>query len=131
MEKIGKINIFADIETDAVKQSIQQFEEFLEGQDNIVSAVLLPDCHLGYSIPIGSVFASIGKIYPSAVGYDIGCGMCAIPTTLKVADIRDPKKIFDNIYRDIPVGKNRNKELTKEFLQKAEEILLNHYEIVD
>ena len=34
---------------------------------------LMPDCHLGYGMPIGGVLATQGVIIPNAVGMDIGC----------------------------------------------------------
>ena len=41
----------------------------------------MPDAHTGYSLPIGAVVATDGMVLPSWVGFDIGCSMCAIPTT--------------------------------------------------
>jgi len=43
---------------------------------------LMPDCHLGYGMPIGGVIAVKDAILPSAVGVDIGCGMVAVETNL-------------------------------------------------
>ena len=41
-----------------------------------VKAALMPDAHLGYSIPIGGVLATENAIIPYGVGVDIGCRMC-------------------------------------------------------
>ena len=41
-------------------------------------AIAMPDCHEGYSVPIGFVGAVRvldGVISPGAVGFDISCGM--------------------------------------------------------
>ena len=43
---------------------------------------LMPDCHQGYGMPIGGVLATHNVIIPNAVGVDIGCGMCAVKTSL-------------------------------------------------
>ena len=43
---------------------------------------LMPDCHVGYGMPIGGVAAAEGAIIPNAVGVDIGCGMCAVNTCI-------------------------------------------------
>ena len=43
---------------------------------------LMPDCHQGYGMPIGGVLATKEVIIPNAVGVDIGCGMCALKTSL-------------------------------------------------
>lgn len=43
---------------------------------------LMPDCHVGYGMPIGGVIAARNAILPSAVGVDIGCGMIAVETNI-------------------------------------------------
>ncbi len=105
----------------AINKEFHVFAEFLEQgaidqfvavmkQPFAVKGALLPDAHSGYSMPVGGVVALDGVIVPAYVGFDQGCGMCALPTTFNVDDVRDnAKKIFDNIYRDIPVGFNHNR----------------------
>jgi tRNA-splicing ligase RtcB len=66
--------------------------------------VLMPDCHMGYGMPIGGVLATKDVIIPNAVGVDIGCGMCAVKTTLSEIDIDTLKKIMGKIRQVIPVG---------------------------
>lgn len=39
---------------------------------------VMPDVHLASAVCIGTVFATDGLLYPSAVGSDIGCGILAI-----------------------------------------------------
>jgi tRNA-splicing ligase RtcB len=108
-QKMGKIKVFADTSTVEVLKSLQQFQDFINGSDKIVDAALMPDCHQGYSVPIGAVFASRDVVFPSAVGYDIGCGMCAIPTTWKFYDVYgEARKIHNNILEKVPVGYNHN-----------------------
>ncbi|HEV2107982.1 MAG TPA: RtcB family protein, partial [Thermomicrobiales bacterium] len=41
---------------------------------------VMPDCHVGFGVTIGSVFPTWESIIPTAVGVDIGCGMCAVAT---------------------------------------------------
>lgn len=65
---------------------------------------LMPDCHQGYGMPIGGVIAAQGVVIPNAVGVDIGCGMCAVKTSLKNIDIESLKKIMQGIRETIPVG---------------------------
>lgn len=47
----------------------------------------MPDVHLGMGATVGSVIATRGAIVPAAVGVDIGCGMEAVRTTLRAADL--------------------------------------------
>lgn len=89
--------------------ALEQFYSALK-QDFVVRGALLPDAHTGYSLPIGAVVATDGMILPAWVGYDIGCGMCAVPTSFAEADIkRHAEAIFNGIYCAVPVGFNHNK----------------------
>lgn len=99
--------IFADeIEEGALKQ----FESALS-MPYAVQGALMPDAHLGYSLPIGAVIATHNTIVPSWVGYDIGCGVCALPTTFNATDLRNnSQEVFANIYRDIPTGFHHNRQ---------------------
>jgi len=70
---------------------------------------LMPDAHAGQGATIGSVFGCKDAIFPSAVGVDIGCGMCAIPTSVRAKkDITD--RCGSSIIRTIPVGFSAHKE---------------------
>jgi tRNA-splicing ligase RtcB len=93
-------------------KTLSQFYDAMKC-DFVVKGALMPDAHLGYSIPIGAVVATKGMIVPAWVGYDIGCGMVALKTTFKIDDIREhSQEIFDGIYRRIPVGANHNDRFT-------------------
>lgn len=75
-----------------------------------VRGALLPDAHVGYSLPIGAVVATEGIILPSWVGYDIGCGMCAAMTPLMKEDVIPFRQdIFRSVYRAVPTGFTHNK----------------------
>ena len=108
LEELGKpYKIFTDnVENDTYKQFFDAMK-----LDDVVKGALMPDCHFGYTLPIGSVIASESKIYASFVGFDIGCGVCAVNTTFKKQDIIDnADQIFSLIYRNVPVGFTHNKE---------------------
>jgi len=53
-------------------KALQQFMEAMD-QESTVAGALMPDAHAGYTLPIGAVIATNNKVYPSYVGYDIGC----------------------------------------------------------
>ncbi|MDD3003078.1 MAG: RtcB family protein [Candidatus Shapirobacteria bacterium] len=65
---------------------------------------IMPDAHVGYGMPIGGVLATEGMVIPNAVGVDIGCGMCAVKTSLTQIDKENLKKILGQIRNAIPVG---------------------------
>ena len=50
---------------------------------------VMPDVHWGMGATIGSVIPTLGAIVPAAVGVDLGCGMCAVQTTLTASDLPD------------------------------------------
>ena len=77
---------------------------------------IMPDSHQGYGMPIGGVLATKGVVIPNAVGVDIGCGMCAVKTSLKDIDTETLKKIMGEIRKVIPVGFKRYKEAQDENL---------------
>jgi len=71
---------------------------------------IMPDSHQGYGMPIGGVLATDGVIIPNAVGVDVGCGMCAVKTSLTHIKQETLKNILGDIRKEIPLGKNHNKE---------------------
>jgi tRNA-splicing ligase RtcB len=68
----------------------------------------MPDVHVGKGATIGSVIATHQAIVPAAVGVDIGCGMLACQLSLNANELDEQslKKVFDQISRDIPAGRN-------------------------
>ena len=70
---------------------------------------VMPDSHQGYGMPIGGVLATKGMIIPNAVGVDIGCGMCAMRSSLESLDRETLKKILGEIKAAVPVGFNHHK----------------------
>jgi tRNA-splicing ligase RtcB len=72
----------------------------------------MPDVHTGIGATVGSVIATHRAIIPAAVGVDIGCGMMAARTSLTADDLDEKrlKRIFDQISRDVPVGREQHKE---------------------
>jgi tRNA-splicing ligase RtcB (3'-phosphate/5'-hydroxy nucleic acid ligase) len=71
---------------------------------------IMPDAHQGYGMPIGGVLATSGAVVPNAVGVDIGCGMCAVRTSL-TEYYSDPLKVaMGEIRKRVPVGFNHHSE---------------------
>lgn len=101
--KVNKhYKIYADVLED---EALQQFDSAM-ALDTTVAGALMPDAHKGYSLPIGGVVATSGMIYPSWVGYDIGCGMCAVrlDDLYKEEVVLSREEIFKQIYNFVPVG---------------------------
>jgi tRNA-splicing ligase RtcB len=60
----GAENIYLD--------AILQFEDCMR-HPSVVRGALMPDAHLGYSMPIGGVIATDSYVFPAWCGFDIGC----------------------------------------------------------
>lgn len=89
--------------------------------------VVLPDVHQGYDLPIGGVALVEGKVSPSFVGFDIGCGMCLVRTGRTFEQLfhgfRDDldvleanvRPVYRRLYDAIPVGLNSNHARRQEY----------------
>ena len=66
---------------------------------------LMADAHLGYGATVGSVIPTLGAVMPAAVGVDIGCGMIAVQTQFKQADLPTSlQTLRAEVERSIPVS---------------------------
>ena len=70
---------------------------------------IMPVAHFGYGMPIGGVMATEDIIIPNAVGVDIGCGICAIQTSLTDISTAQLKEIMSTIRKAIPLGFKHHK----------------------
>jgi tRNA-splicing ligase RtcB len=95
--------------------------------------VLCPDGHLGYGAPIGGILATEDIIIVNFVGVDIGCGCCAVKTSLTEIDTETLKKIMGEIRKVIPVGFNKHKEYQGEYLlpESKDKLEKENYPIID
>jgi RNA-splicing ligase RtcB len=70
---------------------------------------VMPDVHMGIGATVGSVIPTVGAIIPAAVGVDIGCGMCAVRTTLTANDLPESlRELRRNIEQAVPHGRTDN-----------------------
>ncbi len=73
----------------------------------VTRVTVTPDCHVGYGVPIGTAIETEGILLPTAAGYDIGCGMVMLETTLTrddVADVQKRRRWIDEVVSRIGVG---------------------------
>jgi len=91
---------------DVEKEAMAQAVNLSEHPRTFHHVALMPDCHMGYGMPIGGIIACKDSVIPNAVGVDIGCGMCAVKTTHNAAEIsqRVVKDIIYKLRSIIPVG---------------------------
>lgn len=100
-----KTKIYAEV---LEPEALNQFYNAMK-LDCSLQGALMPDAHTGYALPIGCVWKTDNKIFPSAVGYDIGCGMSAIQTDIKEFTENDLEKLKTEILKVIPLGRDTQK----------------------
>lgn len=101
LEKLKTLIPLHELEIGAQNQIYEVLEH-----DFLLKLAIMPDCHSGYSLPIGGVALLDGVISPAYVGYDIGCGMCTVITDIKSNELstKDREKIYEKIISKIPTG---------------------------
>lgn len=66
----------------------------------------MPDVHYGMGATIGTVLPTVSAIIPAAVGVDIGCGMCAVRTSLHASQLPDNLRELRSLVENaIPHGR--------------------------
>ncbi|MBU3937290.1 MAG: RtcB family protein [Proteobacteria bacterium] len=91
---------------------------------------VMPDAHQGYGMPIGGVMASEDVVIPNAVGVDIGCGMCAVRTSLTSISSEKLKMVLAEIRRTVPLGFKHHPHKQKEHLMPKADVPLDDLPIV-
>ena len=88
---------------------------------------LMPDAHLGKGSTVGSVVPTDGAIMPACVGVDIGCGMMAVKTSHKLAELPNLNKkgIHESISSQIPLSAGKYNHKIKEDAVEAINYLQN------
>jgi tRNA-splicing ligase RtcB len=108
------IKIFGQLESAEV---LEQIKSCAEGS---ISAALMADHHLGYSMPIGGVVAYENYVSPSGVGFDIACGNKAVLLDTNPDYVRkNITKIMDEVvkYISFGVGRNNNEPVEHEMFE--------------
>ena len=68
-------------------------------------AVVMPDGHQGYGMPVGGVAAFKNIISPGAIGFDVNCGIRVLKTNLDAEDLNGKEEQIANIlYNKVPTG---------------------------
>ena len=77
--------------------------------------IAMPDCHEGYSVPIGFVGAirtSDGIISPGACGFDINCGMKLLKSEYTKKEVKPYlDKLATEIQKEVPSGLGRGRQI--------------------
>lgn len=111
--KIAPIHLWTNIH-EVESQALDQLKNIAALPWVFHHVAVMPDVHFGKGATVGSVIAMKGALAPAAVGVDIGCGMAAIKTNLKAADLPDSLHALRlEIEAAIPVGFNAHEHVSK------------------
>jgi tRNA-splicing ligase RtcB len=73
--------------------------------DDVQHVAIMPDVHIAEDVCVGVVAATSDRIYPAAVGQDIGCGMAAIRLCARaklLASERSAGRVLAGLYQAVP-----------------------------
>ena len=96
---------------------------------------VMPDAHQGYGMPIGGVLATRDMIVPNAVGVDIGCGICAVQTSLTGLNKKEIRSLLHDartgISKRIPLGFKWHKQAQDDQWMPDPEIISHRFKRFD
>jgi tRNA-splicing ligase RtcB len=91
-----------------VDTSIRQAIGRLAECEDVRQIAVMPDVHLAENVCVGLAVATTQRIYPDAVGGDIGCGMAAVQLTASASALRrEPvaMELIQTLRRILPIGR--------------------------
>jgi tRNA-splicing ligase RtcB len=88
---------------DPVPKEVRRAIERLAAAGDVVRVAVMPDVHLAEEVCVGVAVATRERIYPAAIGNDVGCGVDALPLGVR-ADTLDPvaQRILEGFARAVP-----------------------------
>jgi tRNA-splicing ligase RtcB len=96
--------------------------------EGVIGAYAMPDCHVGYGIPVGCVVVTDNTVIQAGSGYDISCGVLYMKTSLKAHQVKNryPRERWvTEVEKRIAmgVGSSRPDLMPKFNTKKVDEIL--------
>jgi tRNA-splicing ligase RtcB len=78
---------------------------------DVARVAVMPDVHLGEEVCVGVVLATRSRVYPAAVGGDIGCGITAAPLVGDAGALDDPRvlrEVLARLREAVPILRHRS-----------------------
>lgn len=93
--------LFSQTDEETWKQAVES-----ASYPGAIGMYLMPDCHLGYSIPVGGVLVTQDTIVQAGSGYDISCGVIYAKTGIKLEQLtlENRRKWVDAVDAKIATG---------------------------
>jgi tRNA-splicing ligase RtcB len=133
LPKVGTMKVSADaFLSDTLYEASEEnmWAQLANGAsyEGVIGAYAMPDCHIGYGIPVGSVIVTENTVIQAGSGYDISCGVLYMKTDLKAAKVKNRyqrERWVTEVEKRIAMGVGSARpDLMPSFTsKKAEEIL--------
>ena len=117
MPKSGdmKVEVHAFLSDDLFASSEEEcWKQIADGAsyEGVTGAYLMPDCHVGYGVPIGSVLVTDETIIQGGSGYDISCGVIYLKANLNAGAIKskhERRRWVEEIEKRVATGKGHHR----------------------
>lgn len=122
-EKCGVHQWLAEPVDTSIRQAIAHLAEC----EDVCHIAVMPDVHLAENVCVGSAVATTRRIYPDAVGGDIGCGMAAVQLTASAGALQREAvamELLDTLRRMVPTNR-RARENSRPLTEDLSPDLLN------
>jgi tRNA-splicing ligase RtcB len=96
-----------------IKQSLAR----LAACGNVLQIAVMPDVHLASEVCVGVALATSERIYPAAVGNDIGCGISTVRLEAGADLLTDEQRaasVLGGLYRSVPCHRHAQMALPEE-----------------
>ena len=80
--------------------------------EGVIGAYLMPDTHVGYGVPVGSVIVTDDTIIQGGSGYDISCGVLYMKAGLTAGAVKtryERERWVKEVERRVATGKGRHR----------------------
>ena len=98
--------------------------------EGVIGAYMMPDCHTGYGIPVGSVVVTEDTLIQGASGYDISCGVLYMKADLTASSIRskyERQRWVKEVEKRIATGKGHHRpKLMPTYTKTQADDILRH-----
>jgi tRNA-splicing ligase RtcB len=112
-----------------VPKDVAQALDRLAHTEDVRQVAVMPDVHLSRHVCTGTVVATRQRLFPQAVGGDIGCGMAALrfdgPASL-LDDERAAARLLTGLYQTVPAMRHPRSTLRDRLPEALDSTALSH-----
>ena len=111
---------------------ISQALERLTQTEDVRYVAVMPDVHLANEVCTGTVLATARRIYPQAVGNDIGCGMAALAFDSQadlLANEQAAARVLAGLYRTVPSLRHSRRTMLERLPEELALSELSHHRL--